>query len=101
MKEPHEWTEDDLIALHKNEVKESITLDYKGSAALQKTDGKKTELSKDVSAFANSAGGTLVYGMIEDGNIPKGLDSGFDPYEITKEWIEQVINSRIHPRIDG
>ena len=60
-----------------------------------------SEISKDVSAFANSAGGTLVYGMIEDRHVPTAIDNGFNPSEITMEWLEQVINSRIHRRIDG
>jgi len=89
------------LTLIENEVKESLSLDYKECGALQRTDGKKNELSKDVSSFANSAGGTLVYGIIEDGHIPVGISEGYDPNGITKEWIEQVINSRIHQRIDG
>lgn len=80
-------------------VQESLELDYKQSAALERTDVRKNELSKDVSAFANSAGGTILYGMKENGRIPIALDSGCDPNEISKEWIEQVINSRIQRRI--
>ena len=101
MRQPAEWTEDDLLALIKDQVAESLSLDYKASAALQRTDGKKTELSKDVSAFANSAGGVLVYGIHENGHIPTHIDDGSDPDEISKEWLEQVINSRISRRIDG
>lgn len=101
MRDPLKWTEADLAQLISDQVAESLILDYKASAALQRTDGKKNELSKDVSAFANSAGGLLVYGVLEDGNIPTELDQGLNPDEITKEWIEQVINSRISRRIDG
>lgn len=101
MRQPTEWTEADLLALIKDQVAESLSLDYKASAALQRTDGKKAELSKDVSAFANSAGGVLVYGVHENGHIPTLLDGGLDPDEISKEWLEQVINSKISRRIDG
>lgn len=101
MNEPWDWDESDLQMLIANQVRESIELDYKACDALQKTDGKKNELSKDVSAFANSAGGTIVYGMIENGHVPTAIDAGYDPSEISKEWIEQVINSRIQRRIDG
>ncbi|MCI0378779.1 MAG: ATP-binding protein [Gemmataceae bacterium] len=101
MKPAWEWTEADLDALIANGVKESIELDYKKSEALGKTDGKKNEISKDVSAFANSAGGALVYGIEENGNIPTSVDAGIDPSDITKEWLDQVINSRIQRRIDG
>lgn len=78
------WTEHDLDALIKNKVRESVNLDYKKCAALQKNDLKKhEEVSKDISAFANSDGGIIVYGMEEDGHIPTKIDSGYDPYVIS------------------
>src|SRR5947209_7915064 len=101
MKQPWEWNEDDLLALIANGTKESIELEYKECNALDQTDGKKNEVSKDISAFANSAGGTILYGMKENGHVPVQLDAGYDPMVISKEWLEQVINSRIQRRIDG
>jgi hypothetical protein len=101
MKEPWDWKESDLLALINSGEKESLTLDYKECAALANTDGKKSDIGKHVSAFANSAGGTLVYGMKENGHVPTELDEGFDPNVISKEWLEQVINSNIQRRIDG
>ncbi len=101
MNSPWEWTEADLLELIRAGTQESIELDYKRCGSLDNTDGKKNEVSKDVSACANSAGGTLVYGMIEDGHVATDIDRGFDPSDITKEWLEQVINSRIQRRIDG
>ena len=87
-----------------NKIEENIELEYKGSDSLGKSDGKKTEMSKDISSFANSAGGTLIYGIAETNgrspNIPELLD-GIDSTDFSKEWLEQVINSRIKPRIDG
>jgi len=55
------WEEADLLQLVEEKADESLELDFKESAALQKTDAKKRDLSKDVSSFANSAGGTLIY----------------------------------------
>ncbi len=103
MKNPLEWDEDDLLEMVKARTQESIELDFKESGSLQATDKKKDDISKDVSAFANSAGGTIIYGMIEDKvtHVATGLDTGSDPADITKEWLEQVINSKIHRRIDG
>lgn len=103
MKNSWEWEENDLLELVNAQAKESIELDFKESASLQNTERKKEEISKDVSAFANSAGGTLLYGVKEDKqtHVAVGLDVGSDPSEITKEWLEQVINSNIHRRIDG
>jgi hypothetical protein len=99
--EPWLWTESDLLQLVELGVQESLQLDYKRCDALHSSDGKKNEISKDVSALANAAGGTIVYGIIESGHLPHALDKGFDPSEITREWLEQVINSRIQRRIDG
>ena len=101
MKPISEWDEGDLRALIANEVQESLELDYKRSDALGKTEGKKGEISKDVSAFANSAGGRIIYGIIEKDNKPVDLDAGSDPKQITREWLEQVINSTIQQRIPG
>jgi hypothetical protein len=102
MKQPWEWDEDDLLTLIKLGEKESLQLEYKACDALGLNDEKKkTEVSKDVSAFANSAGGTIIYGMVEVGNVPVRIDSGYDPNVITREWLEQVIHSRIQRRIDG
>jgi hypothetical protein len=101
MKQPWEWNESDLQILIDTGVKESIELDYKRCDSLGKSDGKKTEISKDISALANSAGGTIVYGMIENGHVPTVIDSGYDRSDISKEWLEQIINSNIHRRIDG
>lgn len=101
-REPWQWQEGDIEALLREQRTEDLQLEYKRSDALAKTDGKKTEISKDVSAMANSAGGTIIYGIDQQG--PNGalqLDSGIDPQNISKEWLEQVIDSGIQRRIDG
>lgn len=97
-----QWDEAALLALIANGVQESLTLDYKRSPSLDRSDGnKRAELSKDVSAFANSAGGTLIYGVEENGHVPTNIDGGYGPNEITKEWLEDVITSTIQPRVEG
>lgn len=96
------WDESRIRSLITNQVQESLTLEYKQSKALLgKTEVQKKELSKDVSAFANSSGGTIIYGIIEDKHFPLDTDNGFDAAEVTKEWLEQVLNSVIQPRIEG
>ena len=61
-----EWTQDRIEREYiKAEVEEGLTLEYKAAAALEKSDRKKLEVSKDVSAMANSAGGRLMYGVKE------------------------------------
>jgi hypothetical protein len=93
-------TKADFQRLIDDEIRESLTLDYKGSAALSKDSKPRDELCKDVSAFANSAGGQIIYGVIEKNQKPEALDQGADP-TITREWIEQVIDSNVQPRIEG
>ena len=100
-KPPSAWTEADILALIDNAVEEGPTLEYKACGSLQKTDSHRKEVSKDVSAFANSGGGTIVYGIIEKNHVPERVDTGFDPNDITKEWLEHVINGTIQPRING
>lgn len=83
-------------------IEESLTLDYKAAGSLAKTDGKRTEITKDVSAMANSAGGIIIYGMTEDAtnrHLPGAIDP-VDRNQISKEWLEQII-SNIRPKIDG
>jgi predicted HTH transcriptional regulator len=107
MKPPWAWIESDILALITNKVREDHTIDYKACGALLPSAKKNKqqvieEISKDVSAFANSAGGTIAYGVIDDKNLPVAIDSGYDPnQEVTKEWLEQVINSNIKRRING
>lgn len=96
------WTAQRLAALVESGAKESLLLEFKGSDALSRAESSKAnEISKDVSAFANSAGGTLIYGLVEEGHAAIKIDAGVDPAVISKEWLEQKINSNIQRRIDG
>ena len=61
-KEPWKWDETDLLSLISSQAQESLELEYKASGALDPTNEKKSEISKDVSSFAHSAGGVIVYG---------------------------------------
>lgn len=88
----------DIQALIDNEVEESINLDFKEARSLDKSDGKRKEIAKDVSAFANSDGGIIIYGIVEQDHKAKSI-SFINGNEFTKEWLEQVINSSIQRRI--
>jgi hypothetical protein len=88
-----DWDETDLAELVTDQVQEGLQLDYKASGALAKTSACMSEISKDVSAFANSAGGRIIYGITEVNNLPAAVDKGSDP--------AIIINSRIQPRIGG
>lgn len=81
-----------------NEIEESIHIEFKSSGALSKKDNEKKEVSKDVSAFANSDGGIIIYG-IEEKNHKANDFSFIDGNEYTKEWLEQIISSTISRNI--
>jgi hypothetical protein len=95
------WTYHNILDLVNQSVQENIHLDYKQSTALQGSDSKKDEIAKDVSAFANSDGGTIIYGVAEENHIPARIDGGIDFELFSKEWIENVVTSRISPRISN
>jgi predicted HTH transcriptional regulator len=60
----------DLVDLINLKQEESLQLDFKRAESLDSTERRKAEISKDVSAFANSAGGTIVYGIGESAGEP-------------------------------
>ena len=93
--EKENYTIDDILDLLKYEVEESVHLDYKAGAALEKNEKRTSEIAKDVSAFANADGGIIVYGILEQDHRPNSF-AYVDGTCITKEWLEQVINSKVN-----
>lgn len=92
-----------LISLIENQIEENLNLEYKSAKALEKQPGKTIEISKDVSAFANGDGGIIIYGIKEDSDqrqLPKELDP-IRKSDFPKEWLEQIINDKIRPRINN
>jgi hypothetical protein len=107
MKDAALWTADDLNELITDQAEESISLEFKHGQVLedlenrQVADRRKEEISKDVSAFANRMGGVIIYGMEEapqERHHATAL-SPIDPEKCSKERLEQIITSRIRPRI--
>ena len=108
-----DWTERDLLELCRNQEEESLNLEFKESAALSLDVGEQrervtSELSKDVSAMANSDGGIMIYGIKEKQTpgeprhgVADSIDAGVDPNIITKERLENVLTSNIRPAVDG
>ncbi len=100
-------TKDDILALVTNQTPESRILDYK-QALPGRTDGDKKEFLADVSSFANSAGGWLVYGVEEkrENNKATGLPetaSGLDGAngEQERQRLESILQYGVEPRIAG
>ena len=79
---------------------EGAALDFK--ELLSATDSGRFELAKDLSAFANSGGGSLLVGVRED---PPGTFAvvgthatlGAQPLD---EWVENVAAGAVRPRLD-
>jgi len=71
VKSPSDWNEEDLKELIRLQQEENVILDFKRAESLDGAEKKKTEISKDVSAFANSAGGTIVYVIAESKTQPQ------------------------------
>tara|TARA_Y100000815_G_C13321810_1_gene492582 strand:+ start:188 stop:853 length:666 start_codon:yes stop_codon:yes gene_type:complete len=89
-----EYTLETIQSFIDNQIEESIHIEFKSSGAISRTPAIKKEISKDVSAFANSDGGIIIYGL-EEKNHKADSFSYINGNEFTKEFVEQVINSTI------
>jgi hypothetical protein len=91
--------ENDLILLKENKNPEGKTIEYKRDLTLSR-DKEKREFLADVSSFANSSGGDLIFGIVEEGGVPveiKGLDIDDIDSEILR--MSNMIRDGIDPRI--
>lgn len=99
------WDEKRICSFIQDEIEENLNLDYKAADALGKSDLKKKEISKDISAMANSDGGIIIYGIKEHNetsksHFPEKIDA-ISRKSFSKEWLEQIINTNIFPRISN
>jgi hypothetical protein len=92
---------DDLTALVNNAVREGRTIEYK-KVLPDGSDAGKKEFLADVSSFANSMGGDLVYGVEAKDGLPIRLAGlqGFDPDKDTLRF-ESIIRDGLDPRVPG
>jgi len=98
------WNVSRLDSMISSKIEENLSLDYKAADAIDDADKKKREITKDVSAMANSNGGTIIYGMAEHveeakRHLPEKIDP-INRLQFSKEWLEHVI-SNIKPRIES
>ena len=99
------WTEkEDLEALI-GKI-ETLRLDFKQSKIFNEPRERMIEkLTREVSAFANTEGGTLVIGIAErkDGKVKvaDSVDEGVDIQNHNPEWLQQIIESNVSPYISG
>ena len=93
--------EADLQALIEMKEAEGKTIDYKRSLP-GTSDRSKRDFLADISSFANSSGGDLVYGIVEDKGKPKTLDGlTIENYDQEKQRLENLIRDGIEPRISS
>jgi hypothetical protein len=93
-----ELEESDLIALKEGGQAERKTLDYKRDI-VGPSDSDKREFLYDVSSFANSAGGFLIFGMAEKDGVPIDLVGlAVDPdKEILR--LQQMLRAGVRPTL--
>lgn len=92
-------TESDLQRLISDGVSERRNIDYERELP-GSTDKDKKEFLADVSSFANTAGGYLVFGMVESGGLPVQV-SGTQAHNTDAEGqrIDSILTAGIQPRI--
>jgi hypothetical protein len=97
----NEINQTDLKELIENGTPERKNIEYKESLPDSKYDSKK-EFLADVSSFANTIGGDILYGIKEENGLPISLigipNSDFDS-EILR--LENLLRDNIQPRIQG
>jgi hypothetical protein len=96
----HPETIEELQSIIDRGLTESIHLEFKRSEALQ-SDKSRVEVSKDISAFANSDGGVIIYGMAEVNHSPTALDGGVEHKKFSKERLEDLIQSNVASRLQN
>jgi hypothetical protein len=97
-----QMTVEAIHELFERQIMEGPRLDYKQSL-IPLNDSTKFELLKDVTAFANSRGGHLVYGVAQNEN---GIPSQLMPFDIPfvdklHNEIDNIFNDLIEERIQG
>lgn len=94
-------TEKDLQRLIDDQVPEGKSIEYKLELNLEKGDDKK-EFLHDVTSFANTAGGHLLFGVEPDGDRAVDLPGIVAPPEEQdriKQRIENLLRDSVGPRL--
>ena len=74
-------TLEDIKGLVESKIEESLTLEYKRQI------GSNKEIAKEVSAFANTDGGTIAYGVLAKDKVPTSIAG------ITATGVEEQIQN--------
>lgn len=96
----------DIASLIENRVPEGRTLDYKQELT-GRSDEDHRELLADVSSFANTTGGVVLFGVVEERDAGKttGIPASAPGLSVTGDAelrrIEDIIRDGIEPRVPG
>jgi predicted HTH transcriptional regulator len=99
LKQLNEIDEKVLSELVTNAVSEGRAIEYKRDLP-SNSDADKKEFLADVSSFANTSGGDLIFGVDESGGVPTqiiGIQSGDLDLEIGR--LNSIIQMGLDPRI--
>jgi len=92
-----ELTFDDVVAFCKEQRRENVRLEYKQEFSKKDT---ALQIAKETAAFANTQGGTAIWGVEEhDGGRPKPDQSGFDLGDDPRQTIVNACAGEVFPPI--
>jgi hypothetical protein len=92
---------EDIKYLKDNSVTESKTLEYKKDLIL-KSDLDKKEFLSDISSFANTSGGDVIYGIKESSGIPESMEGiEIENIDALKQQLENILRDNLEPRLIG
>ena len=90
---------DDIDALISNSRAEDKRIEYKRELP-GTSDDEKREFLGDVSAFANTGGGDIVYGVSETAGIPtEALGVAISDFDLERRRLHGILQAGIDPRI--
>src|SRR5947208_12664782 len=93
-------SEADLLQLKDNQIAEGLLYEYK-LQTYGRSDDDKREALKDVTAFANSAGGHIVIGMDEQQGLPADLVGITVDADEEIRRLDNLFRDSVEPRIIG
>lgn len=99
----------DILSLIENRISESLTLEYKRDFKL-KDDGDRSELLADITAFHNTEGGIIIWGLEDEKDefnqstglpkLPTENKLIIDNFEKTKSQIEEIVRNNTDPQLN-
>ncbi len=96
-----ELTIDDLARLVDGAISETVSLEFKAAAYPPGPDGSR-EFLKDISALANTNGGTLILGIREEAGVATTVTPIIEPdQDSLRQRLESLLRSGIQPPIIG